>query len=390
MPSKPAKTALPYAPGPDPVPYSVGLRFTAPGSDKVYRLSIEPSGEGWVVNYANGPYGGTIKSNTKTSTPVSYDEALKVCTSKLNEQVGKGYLPTEGSMLGEGGVAMAVARVEARASGFVPHLLGEMADEDLERYLTDDAYGLQEKHDGERRPAMVVGGVASGGNKKGQAVPLTPVVEAALLGLKRDVKLDTEAVGDVLYVFDVTSVTREDGKETRDVSAMPFAHRVRICESLGLDGDVLRPVPVAVGTEAKRALLERVREVVGEGVVFKRLDAPYVPGASRDSSQVKFKFWKTLSAVVTGHNAKRSVSMGLHDGDGVLRPCGNVTVPGNRAVPAVGTVIEVRYMPSGPGTMLQQPQLKGPRADVDPSECLASQRIDKRTPEPEDVPAPAP
>ncbi len=387
---KPSQTVLPYAPGPDPVPYSVGLRFTGGGSDKVYQLSIEPSGDGWVVNFANGRHGKSLRPGTKTASPVPYPEAARICARKLAEQVSEGYLPTEGSMLGEGAVAKAVATVEARASGFVPHLLGEMVDDELERYLEDDRYGLQEKHDGERRPVMVVGGVASGGNKKGQSVPLTPVAEAALLGLRRDVVLDAEEVGDTLYVFDMTSVTSLDGKETRDVSGMPFEHRARLCEALALKGDALRWVPVAVGTEAKRALLARVRDGVGEGVVFKRLGSPYVPGRGIDGSQVKFKFWKTLSAEVTGHNAKRSVSMGVYDDAGTLRPCGNVTVPANMPVPPVGSVIEVKYMPSDRGTMLQQPGLKALRTDVDPAECLASQRIHKGVAEHDPVPAFAP
>jgi len=45
-----------------------------------------------------------------------------------------------------------------------------------------------------------------------------------------------------------------------------------------------------------------------EGVVFKRLDAPYTPGRpGSGGTQLKHKFCATLSAVVARVNAQRSV-----------------------------------------------------------------------------------
>ena len=48
--------------------------------------------------------------------------------------------------------------------------------------------------------------------------------------------------------------------------------------------------------------------------------------------QLKYKFVESASFVVTGRNAKRSVTLGLYDGDKLV-PAGNVTIPPNHAVP---------------------------------------------------------
>jgi hypothetical protein len=59
------------------------------------------------------------------------------------------------------------------------------------------------------------------------------------------------------------------------------------------------------------------------------------------------------------------------------QPIGKVTIPPNWDVPAVGTVIEVKYLyVVGQGGSLYQPIYLGPRDDVDPSECtFAAQQL---------------
>jgi len=78
--------------------------------------------------------------------------------------------------------------------------------------------------------------------------------------------------------------------------------------------------------------------------VFKRLDAPYVPGKpNRGGPQLKFKFVATLSAVVARVNARRSVELSLFQGRSLVS-CGNVTIPANHEVPPAGAIVEVRYL----------------------------------------------
>jgi bifunctional non-homologous end joining protein LigD len=57
---------------------------------------------------------------------------------------------------------------------------------------------------------------------------------------------------------------------------------------------------------------------------------------------------------------------------------GNVTIPPNKDVPAVGSVIEVRYLYAYEGGSLYQPTYKGVRDDVDTEECRMNQLIYKK------------
>ncbi len=111
-----------------------------------------------------------------------------------------------------------------------------------------------------------------------------------------------------------------------------------------------------------------------EGIVFKRLDAPYTPGRpASGGSQVKYKFYTTLSAVVLNTNGQRSVGVGLWNGQAWQR-AGNVTIPSNSPIPAVGAVVEIRYLyayrESG---CLYQPIYLGGREDIASAACLVAQ-----------------
>ena len=102
----------------------------------------------------------------------------------------------------------------------------------------------------------------------------------------------------------------------------------------------LRWVSTAVDPNDKIEIYEELRGMNRAGVVFKDVDAPFNPGRPNSGgSQLKCKFVESASFVVNGINAKRSVTLGLYDGDKLV-PAGNVTIPPNHAVPVVGDVSE--------------------------------------------------
>lgn len=123
---------------------------------------------------------------------------------------------------------------------------------------------------------------------------------------------------------------------------------------------------------------ERLRELQlarAEGVVFKSLTAPYAPDRPASGGPaLKFKFTATVSCIVASVSAKkRSVSLALFDGD-VQRPIGNVTIPPNHIVPAVGEIVEVRYLYAFPnGGSLFQPVYQWRRDDLEHSDCTIEQ-----------------
>ncbi len=120
---------------------------------------------------------------------------------------------------------------------------------------------------------------------------------------------------------------------------------------------------------------EELRSTGAEGIVFKDINAPYTPGRpASGGTQLKFKFVETASFIVTGHNDKRSVALGLINEAGETVPAGNVTIPSNHAIPQMGTVSEVRYLyahrESG---AIYQPVYLGPRDDIPAEECTVDQ-----------------
>jgi len=373
------KFDLPYQAPETEGPYSVSLRFTNAGSDKVYMLSIEPRDGAYVVNYANGRFGSTLKSDTKTKQPVSYEQARKVCNKVLAEKVGSGYLPTAGSHLGNGMVAEAIATAERKDAGVVPQLLNPIGFEDLDHFLSDDAYVAEEKHDGERRMLIARGGEITGANRQGKTVPVSAELVAAARAIGRDVVLDGEQVGNCLHVWDVLEL---DGNDLR---ALPLADRRAARDSLDVGlGGLIVITETACSPEAKRALLERVRDRGGEGVVFKRDDAVYEPGRPNSGGNwMKLKFWQSLSAAVGDVNNQRSVALNLKGEAGDWIPVGNVTVPANHPIPEIGDVVEIRYLYAYEGGSLFQPVYLGKRNDLALDECRASQRVFKGAAAPE-------
>jgi bifunctional non-homologous end joining protein LigD len=78
-------------------------------------------------------------------------------------------------------------------------------------------------------------------------------------------------------------------------------------------------------------------------------------------------------------NDKRSVELRLLNGQGWVQ-VGNVTIPANHAIPAVGEVVEVRFLYAfKESNALYQPVYLGPRKDIEQHECVLSQLKYKST-----------
>lgn len=143
----------------------------------------------------------------------------------------------------------------------------------------------------------------------------------------------------------------------------------------GKTGSHLELVQMAVTTEEKRALYNSVKAKGGEGLVFKRLMAPYVAGRPNSGGDaLKFKFKASASCfVIGGRTGKRSVELGLLD-DGDTVSVGNVTIPANHDIPAEGQIVEVQYLyVKNKGGNLFQPVYLGVRNDVKKAECKIEQ-----------------
>ncbi|MEX2269498.1 MAG: non-homologous end-joining DNA ligase [Acidimicrobiia bacterium] len=128
-------------------------------------------------------------------------------------------------------------------------------------------------------------------------------------------------------VFVCFDVLRLDG---RDVTTLPWQNRRALVERLGLSGERWQTSPATIGDGPRaRAAAE---ELAFEGVVCKRLDAPYVPGR-RSPAWRKVKITKGQELVIGGWlpgsgrlaDTLGSVLVGYHDGvGGPLRYAGRV------------------------------------------------------------------
>jgi len=342
----------------------VALYYQEGSSDKVYQAAIEPAGDRFVVNFAYGRRGATLTTGTKTSSPVDYAAAKKIYTKLVGEKKAKGY--------SEGANGTPYQHADKQASGILPQLLNPVEEAEVELLLRDDNYCAQEKFDGRHLLVRKQDDDLEGINKKGFIVGLPQTVANELRSVSGSFIPDGESIGDDYHAFDLLEYNGEN------LRLLPY--RVRLARLIDLllltrsDYKHIRLVETAFSTQQKTELWERLRRENREGIVFKRLDAPYVPGRpSRGGPQLKFKFVATLSAVVAKINDRRSVEISLFQGRSLVS-CGNVAIPANHEIPPVGSIVEVRYLYAYRDSLaLYQPVYLGPRDDVEAGECLVSQ-----------------
>lgn len=125
----------------------------------------------------------------------------------------------------------------------------------------------------------------------------------------------------VYYAFDLIHQNGED------VARRPLAERKAILEALvaseAADG-VIRYTSHIIG-DAPR-VLARACELGAEGVICKRLDAPYRSGRSRDWLKYKclHKEPFVVGGFTAGTNSVSALLVGYHDAAGALRYAGNI------------------------------------------------------------------
>jgi bifunctional non-homologous end joining protein LigD len=343
---------------------SIELWFREGTSDKIYRAAVEAKDGGYVVNFAYGRRGSTLNTGTKTEQPVPYDEAVSIYEKLVKSKAAKGYRPTGDTETGAG-IAMTVTDREQRDSGLRAQLLNPIAEDEVATCLDDDAWCAQEKFDGKRMQIRRTGNELVAVNRDGLSIGFPQAYAACLAPVPGDFVIDGESVGETFYAFDLLENASGDLRGA--------AYRVRLNElqrQFGRLGPTIVVAETARGS-SKRAFLHALKAANKEGIVFKHLDAEWSAGRpASGGTALKHKFWATCSCVVAKVNARRSVELAL---DG--RFIGNVTVPPNHAIPAVGQVVEIRYLyVTGPGGSLYQPIYLGVRDDVQVEDCTVERQ----------------
>jgi bifunctional non-homologous end joining protein LigD len=208
-----------------------------------------------------------------------------------------------------------------------------------------------------------------------------------------------------LYAFDVLHLGN------RSALDLPYAGRREELEALGLDDEVVATPPYWTD-DAGRDLMRAAADLGLEGVVAKRLDSPYSPGA-RSRFWIKAPLNSTVEVIVAGWKAgggRRAGMIGslllgrydeagllsfvghvgtgftermLRDLAGQLRPLRRSTTPFGRPVPREHArdanwvephlVGEVAYRTLTPDGRLRHPSWRGLRPDKDPRDVTLVQ-----------------
>jgi bifunctional non-homologous end joining protein LigD len=345
---------------------SIELAFKEGSSDKVYHAELVESGDGWLVNFAYGRRGNSLATGTKTKDPIAYEDAVQVYGKLVKSKRAKGY-KVEGQ-------AVDINTVDDKQdAGVRPQLLNEVSEDDVDKYLMNDMYCMQEKNDGRRKMLQKTGQTIQGVNKKGFVTPVTSVMLEELQKVSGSCILDGEDMGDYILLFD-------------DISFPNMRYKDRYELLLNLIPDAkfkhLRVVETAWTTPEKVEMFNRLKASKAEGVVFKKVDAGFTAGRPNSGGdQFKCKFYESASCIVTSvSDVKRSIGVSVLDYDDSWAPVevGNVTVYPNQEIPKVNDIVEIKYLYYYPNGSLYQPVLLAVRDDVDDKECLLSKLKTKR------------
>ncbi|MEI8195290.1 MAG: WGR domain-containing protein [Phycisphaerae bacterium] len=346
-------------------PERITLYYKEGNSDKIYSCAVEPSGAGFVVTFAYGRRGSTLQTGTKTAAPVAHAAAQKIFAKLVQEKTAKGYTP------GQDGTPYQQTVLAQRATGILPQLLNPLADEEAAKLLADPAWLTQEKLDGRRILIQRRGDDIIGINRKGLQIALPElIVQCARTISGPQWLLDGECIGDRHIAFDLLE------QAGVDLRPQPYRKRLDALYRMALSGpdQPISFVRTATMTLDKRVMLAELRRQNKEGMVFKRLAAPYTPGRpASGGDQLKLKFTATASCLVAKTNgSKRSVALELLDG-GRRVSVGNITIPAGAGIPAVGSIIEAKYLYAYPGGSLYQPVYLGVRDDLTVEACTLTQ-----------------
>jgi bifunctional non-homologous end joining protein LigD len=338
------------------------LYYRQGSSDKVYQASIAQQGDGYVVLFAYGRRGTTLQTGSKTSVPVPLDQATRIYDKLIADKQAKGYTP------GESGTPFQKTGKANQVSGILPQLLNPIDLAEANHLVSDPDWCLQEKYDGKRILVRKSDAGVEGINRKGLFVALPEAVVTSANSILGTFIFDGECIGDALVVFDLLELNGVDYR------ALPY--RSRLVALIQLVPVQDRPVccaGTAFDAPSKAGMLQRLRADNKEGAVFKRLSASYTAGRPASGGDaLKCKFYETATAIVCHLNEQRSVAIGVWNQKEFL-PVGNVTVPPNKRLPAVGAIVEVRYLYAFQGGAVYQPVYLGQRDDIDPTECVIGQ-----------------
>lgn len=347
----------------------IALYYKEGSSDKEYHVHLVAVPNGYKVNIEYGRRGSSLTSSTKTPKPLDLDKATVLFDAAVHAKQLKGYTCI-------GGQAPYIGSdKEKNITGVLPQLLNTIEDKTLDTYFDDPDFCMQEKKDGKRILLRKSEGKLEAINRKGLLVGFPEALELKLSNVQKDFILDGELIGEVFWVFDLL----EFGSIDLRLSGYADRYKTILKEFIQLDeaGSAIQMVGTSFSSSIKRHVFLTLKEKGVEGVVFKRLSAPYTPGRpASKGNQLKFKFKEMATVRVKGNDkkGKRSVYIQALAGESLV-DVGKVTVLPNFSIPLPGTLVEVEYLYRHVHGALYQPVYRGERDDLEMPDQVSSLKI---------------
>lgn len=355
-------------------PESTLLFYTNEKSDKIYKAILLKQKDGWAVNYEYGKRNSKLKAATKTTSPLSYEEAQKIYNSLIKAKKSKGY--TEDAS----GDTYSDSELFKLKCDFIPQLLNAVREDEIKNAIRDwSSIFLQTKHDGERRGIMITKTEIKATNRKGLLTNINPSIHNALLkqiAHMQNTIIDCEDLGNEIVVFDILQY-----KNTK-VSVFPFNDRANYLHKLqedfvkmGINNIISCDIPREaksiddIGQFVKKAKSKNV-----EGVVLRNGSAKYCagrPASGGPALKLKFVERATLKVSAVSNN-KRSISIQVFDQAGWVG-VGKCSIPSNMEIPKINQLVEIEYLYAYQGGSLFQPIYKGLRNDLEDDAAIMSQ-----------------
>ena len=342
---------------------SIDLEYREGSSDKVYNVRLHEEALGWKVYFAYGRRGNTLITGTKTKDALTYAHAKKVYDKLVHSKVNKGYVSSGTSS----GSPINTVTSDKEDSTIRPQLLNEITEEEAILFINDTNYCMQEKYDGRRKLIhKEIDVTIQGINKKGIITSLTKEATDQLESIpSSSYTIDGEDMGDTIMLFDDITYPNKS-----------YFHRfgilLKLIKSQDYDENkTLQVVKTAWDKASKQEMFKVLKESNAEGVVFKKIDAPYSPGRpASGGSQFKCKFYESASCIVSSvSDVKNSIALHVLEDNGTIVPVGNATLYANSPTVKVGNIVEIKYLYYNEGGSLYQPVLLDVRDDVYTDEC---------------------
>jgi RNA ligase len=371
---------------------TITLHSTVGGSDKLYQLTIVSATEAntYDLLYANGRRTGTLTpgKKPKNATPLTLDQATTELDNLKRHQISRGYHELGNCSLCATDQAAPCDTTplphsqNVNASCQLLTLLPNSDDcrtlDDFLRVcanlLNDPRYCAEQKFDGDRVLLYLdeAGNVTAYNRTEGvRGISRAVINELQRFRLNAPLMLDGESIRDKFHIFDLL--------EIQGVNIRPLAFEQRNAQLANLLNHAhnltsLVPTKTFFSTEEKTALLIRMFEEHNEGIVFKKLSAPY--RSERVTDQFKVKFVKEGTFIVTEvkPKGKNSVTIALLNEDSQIVSAGHVSIRPCIKNVKLDDLLDVRYLYARRSSgHVVQAVAQRIRTDISREECNTTQ-----------------